>query len=313
MANNNNLFTLGLNTSATKTQMDKQLRQIARELSDGKTVKVTAGLNVAPSQKLIQSQLNTISKNLKVGVTVDTTSIKQQTDAINKQLSSGINTTGVKVPFQFDLSDANAVKQEINKIVAEITNNQGQLVKYKITVDENGQASKALLTYRNELNEVTNATLKLQSVGKWYDANGAEHKIVKWAEGHKTLSQNIEATVKANQRQIESDNHVIRKKEELIAQMKLLNTQASKAGLSLNSDNQKAFDDLSVSASTLEDIKQLESYLRLARIEYQTFNTEISKGTHASSLEAMRKNLQSMPNDIALLEARLIQFRCQRM
>lgn len=301
---NNNLFTLGLNVSATKSQMDKQLKQIARELSDGKTVQVTGGLNIAQSQKLLQSQLNTISKNLKVGVQIDTTSIKQQTDAINRQLSSGINTTGVKVPFQFDLSDANAVKQEINKIVAEITNNQGKLVKYKIAVDENGQATRALLTYRNELNEVTNATLKLQNVGKIYDANGMEHHIVKWTQGHKTLSQNIEATVKANQRQIESDNQVIRKKEELIAQMKLLNTQANKAGLSLNSDNQKAFNDLSVNASTLEDIKQLESYLRLARTEYQTFNAEISKGTHASSLEAMRKNLQSMPNDIALLEAR---------
>ena len=301
---NNNLFTLGLNVSATKSQMDKQLKQIARELSDGKTVQVTGGLNIAQSQKLLQSQLNTISKNLKVGVQIDTTSIKQQTDAINRQLSSGINTTGVKVPFQFDLSDANAVKQEINKIVAEITNNQGKLVKYKIAVDENGQATRALLTYRNGLNEVTNATLKLKSVGKIYDANGMEHHIVKWAQGHKTLSQNIEATVKANQRQIESDNQVIRKKEELIAQMKVLNTQANKAGLSLNSDNQKAFNDLSINAFTLEDIKQLESYFRLARTEYQTFNAEISKGTHASSLEAMRKNLQSMPNDIALLEAR---------
>lgn len=301
---NNNLFTLGLNVSATKSQMDKQLKQIAKELSDGKTVQVTGGLNLAQSQKLIQSQLNTISKNLKVGVQIDTTSIKQQTDAVNKQLSSGINTTGVKIPFQFDLSDANAVKQEINKIVAEITNNQGKLVRYKINVDENGQATKALLTYRNELNEVTNATLKLQSVGKWYDANNIEHNIVKWSEGQKTLSQNIEATAKANQRQIESDNQVIRKKEELIAQMKLLNTQAEKAGISLNSKNQNAFNDLSVNASTLDDIKQLESYLRLARTEYQTFNAEISKGTHASSLEAMKNALQSMPNDIALLEAR---------
>lgn len=301
---NNNLFTLGLNVSATKSQMDKQLKQIARELSDGKTVQVTGGLNLAQSQKLIQSQLNTISDNLKVGVQIDTTSIKQQTNTINKQLSSGINTTSVKVPFQFDLSDANAVKQEINKIVAEITNNQGNLIRYKIKVDENGQATRALLTYRNELNEVTNATLKLKNVGKWYDANNIEHHIVKWSEGQKTLSQNIEATVKANQRQIESDNQVIRKKEELIAQMKLLNTQAEKAGISLNSKNQNAFNDLSVNASTLDDIKQLESYLRLARTEYQTFNAEISKGTHASSLEAMRKNLQSMPNDIALLEAR---------
>ena len=90
---NNNLFTLGLNVSATKSQMDKQLKQIAKELSDGKTVQVTGGLNLAQSQKLIQSQLNTISKNLKVGVQIDTTSIKQQTDAVNKQLSSGIGSS----------------------------------------------------------------------------------------------------------------------------------------------------------------------------------------------------------------------------
>ncbi|MCM1044460.1 MAG: phage tail tape measure protein [Candidatus Gastranaerophilales bacterium] len=304
MDNSNNLFTLGLDVSATQQQMDRQLKQIAKALSDSKSVQVTGGLNLEQSQKQIQAQLNTIAKNLKVGVQLDTTTIKQQTDAINRQLSSGINAAGVKVPFKFDLSDANAVKQEINKIVADITNNQGKLVRFKINVDDNGQATKALLTYRNELNEVTNATLKLQSVGKWYDSNGLEHHIVKWSEGQKTLSQNIEATVKANQRQIESDNQVIRKKEELIAQMKLLNTQAEKAGLSLNSENQNAFNDLSVNASTLEDIKQLESYLRLARTEYQTFNAEISKGTHASALEAMKNALQSMPNDIALLEAR---------
>ena len=300
----NDLFTLGLNVSATKSQMDKQLKQIAKELSDSRAVQVTGGLNLSESQKLLQSQLNTISKNLKVGVEIDTSAIKYQKDAINKEFSSGIKSHGVKIPFQFDLSDANAVKTEINKIVADITKNQGSLIKYKINVDENGQASRALLTYRNELNEVINATLKLKNVGSWYDASGVEHHIVKWAEGHKTLSQNIEATARANQRQIESDNQVIRKKQELIAQMKLLTTQAEKAGLSLNSDNKNAFDNLSVSASTMEDIKQLESYLRLARTEYQTFNATISKGTHASSLEAMRNTLQNMPNDIALLEAR---------
>lgn len=299
----NNLFTLGLNVAATKFMMDKQLKQIAKELSDGKSVQVTGGLDLSQSQKLIQQQLNTISKNLKVEVQIDTTAIQQQINAVNKQMMSGIKTSGVKVPFQFDLSDANAVKAEINKIVADITSNQGKLVKFKINTDDNGQATKVLLTYRNELNEVTSATLKLQSVGKWYDANNIEHNIVKWSEGQKTLSQNIEATAKANQRQIESDNQVIRKKDELIAQMKLLNTQTEKAGISLNSKNQSAFNDLSVNTSTMNDIKQLESYLRLARTEYQTFNAEISKGTHASSLEAMKNTLASMPNDIALIEA----------
>lgn len=283
------------------------MKQIAKNLSDSDTIRVTGGLDLTKSQNKLQQQLNDISKNLKINVgtvNIDTSAIKQQQQAINQQMKSGINATKVKVPFQFDLSDSNAVKAEINKIVADITNNKGQLVKYKINVDDNGQATKALLTYRNELNEVTNATLKLQSVGKWYDANGMEHNIVKWSEGQKTLSQNIGATVKANQKQIESDNQVTRKKQELIAQMKLLNTQAEKAGVSLSLDNQDKFNDLSINTSTLEDIKQLESYLRLARTEYQTLNAEISKGTHATALETMNKNLATMPNDIDLIEAK---------
>ena len=305
----NNLVTLGLDMNATQKLMSKQLRQVLKNLSDTNAARVAVGLDSSKSQMFIQQQLDSISKNLQINVgtvKLDTSSIKQQQNIINQQLKSGINTTGlnVKVPFQFDLSDANAVKAEINKIVADITNNKGQLVKYKINVDDNGQATKALLTYRNELNEVTNATLKLKSVGKWYDANGMEHNIVKWSEGQKTLSQNIEATTKANHRQTESDNQVIRKKEELIAKMKLLNTQAEKAGISLNSDNQNKFNDLSIKASTVDDIKQLETYFRLARTEYQTFNAEISKGTHASSLEAMKNNLETLPQDIALIEAK---------
>ena len=305
----NNLVTLGLDMNATQKLMSKQLRQVLKNLSDTNAARIAVGLDSSKSQMLIQQQLDSISKNLQINVgtvKLDTSSIKQQQNIINQQLKSGINTTGlnVKVPFQFDLSDANAVKAEINKIVADITNNKGQLVKYKINVDDNGQATKALLTYRNELNEVTNATLKLKSVGKWYDANGMEHNIVKWSEGQKSLSQNIEATTKANQRQAESDNQVIRKKEELIAKMKLLNTQAEKAGISLNSDNQNNFNDLSIKASSIDDIKQLETYFRLARTEYQTFNAEISKGTHASSLEAMKNNLETLPQDIALIEAK---------
>lgn len=305
----NNLVTLGLDMNATQKLMSKQLRQVLKNLSDTNAARVAVGLDSSKSQMLIQQQLDSISKNLQINVgtvKLDTSSIKQQQNIINQQLKSGINTTGlnVKVPFQFDLSDANAVKAEINKIVADITNNKGQLVKYKINVDDNGQATKALLTYRNELNEVTNSTLKLKSVGKWYDANGMEHNIVKWSEGQKSLSQNIEATTKANQRQAESDNQVIRKKEELIAKMKLLNTQAEKAGISLNSDNQNKFNDLSIKAFSIDDIKQLETYFRLARTEYQTFNAEISKGTHASSLEAMKNNLETLPQDIALIEAK---------
>lgn len=208
----NNLVTLGLDMNATQKLMSKQLRQVLKNLSDTNAARVAVGLDSSKSQMFIQQQLDSISKNLQINVgtvKLDTSSIKQQQNIINQQLKSGINTTGlnVKVPFQFDLSDANAVKAEINKIVADITNNKGQLVKYKINVDDNGQATKALLTYRNELNEVTNATLKLKSVGKWYDANGMEHNIVKWSEGQKTYLK----ILKPQQRLIiDRQNQIIR-------------------------------------------------------------------------------------------------------
>lgn len=304
MANDNNLFVIGLNVGASKHKMETQLKQIAKELSSKGVVSVVGNLDMNKSQQRIQEQLNKISQNLKVNVQVDNVQVAKQTQAINQQMANGVNVKPIDVPFQFDLSDANAVKKEISRIVSEITNNQGELTKYKIKLDDDGRATKVLLTYKNELSEVTNATLKLKEVGSWVDANGMEHKFVKWAEGQKTLSQNIEATIKANQRQIESDNQVIRKKEELVAQMKLLNAQAEKAGLSLDSENQSKFNDLSVNASTMDDIKQLENYLRLARIEYQTFNAEISKGGHSTAIEHMNNNLRDMPGMISLIEAR---------
>lgn len=304
MANDNNLFVIGLNIGASKQKMETQLKQIAKELSSKGVVSVVGNLDMSQSQQRIQEQLNKISTNLKVNVQVDKVQLAQQTQAINQQMKNSVNVQPIDVPFQFDLSDAQAVKKEVARIVSEITQNQGELVNYKIKMDDAGNATQVLLKYRNGLNEVTDATLKLKQVGSWYDANGNERIIYKWVEGQKALSQNIEATVKANQKQIESDNQVIRKKEELIKQMQLVNAQAEKAGLSLDSENLSKFNDLSVNASTLDDVKQLESYLRLARIEYQTFNAEISKGTHASSLEAMQNNLREMPDMISLVEAR---------
>lgn len=304
MANYNDLFIIGLNVGASKNRMELQLKQIANELSNRQAVSIVAGLDVLKSQQRIQQQLNQIATNLKVDIQVDNAQMTQQMQSINNTVKNSMAIKPIDIPFQFDLSDAKAVKQEINRLVAEITQNKGELTKYKIQLDDNGNATRVLLTYKNELNEVTDATLRLKEVGSWYDSKGMEHKIVSWAQGQKSLSQNIEATIKANQRQIESDNQVIRKKEELVKQMQLVNAQAEKAGLSLNSENQAKFNDLSVNASTMDDIKQLESYLRLARIEYQTFNAEISKGTHASSLEAMQNNLREMPGMISLIEAR---------
>ena len=84
----NNLFTLGLDVSATQERMSKQLQQIAKNLSNSNTVRVAAGLDVTESQNLIQQQLNSISKNLKINigtVNIDPSAIKQQQNSINQR------------------------------------------------------------------------------------------------------------------------------------------------------------------------------------------------------------------------------------
>ena len=52
----NNLFTLGLDITATQNKMSNQLKQIAKNLSDSNTIRVTGGLDVIKSQNLIQQQ-----------------------------------------------------------------------------------------------------------------------------------------------------------------------------------------------------------------------------------------------------------------
>lgn len=116
MDTSNNLFTLGLDISATQAQMDKQLKQIAKALSDGKSVQVTGGLNLEQSQKQIQSQLDMIAKNLKLGVQVDASAIKQQTDAINKQLASAVNNDGLKIQVKVDSSGLNTANKDLSQL-----------------------------------------------------------------------------------------------------------------------------------------------------------------------------------------------------
>ena len=93
-----------------------------KNLSDTNAARVAVGLDSSKSQMFIQQQLDSISKNLQINVgtvKLDTSSIKQQQNIINQQLKSGINTTGlnVKVPFQFDLSDAKQLKQRLIKLL----------------------------------------------------------------------------------------------------------------------------------------------------------------------------------------------------
>lgn len=92
----NNLFTLGLDISATKALIEQQLKSIVQDISNAQSLKVVVSLDAAESQKKIQSQLN----------------------AINQQLKGNIQKNAVDIPIRVDLSNA----RKYDETLKEITN-----------------------------------------------------------------------------------------------------------------------------------------------------------------------------------------------
>lgn len=121
---------------------------------------------------------------------------KLNESASTKKLQDSVNNIGkkivpVEVPFQFDLKDSTKVKEQMAKLVADITNNKGNVISYKLNVDEKGNATNGVVKFRNELNQATTATLQLNEESK------------KWSVTQQSISQNIEQTIKANEKLIQ--------------------------------------------------------------------------------------------------------------
>ena len=214
-----------------------------------------------------------------------------------KNFDASINKLGkqvvpVEVPFQFNLRDSTKVQAQINKLVSEITKNKGNVIDYKINVDSNGSATSALIKYRNELDQVTQATVKLKDTGNKLPDGTA---LYEWAEGHKTLSHNIEQTIKKNEALISSAKKLSNTKAELLSQMKLLHTQSS--NVSLNKENLKGFG----TSIRTNDIEQARHYLALLRTEYQTLNSVMSKGLPENAIENLDKRILNMSTGITTI------------
>ena len=206
MANGNNLVTLslGLDTSKADSKLEKWKQQAQQQIV------VPVDVDVAS----IKEKLKNITDTLSIDIKLNTNSVGQQINQLNSQIKSGINAAPIDIPFQFDISDSQKVRAEVERLVAEVTNNQGQLSKWKIGFGLDGNANKVLLTYKNELGEVTDAVIRLKQVGTFVDDKGNEHALMQWSSGLRAVSQNVDAVIKANQREAESIAAVIRKRED---------------------------------------------------------------------------------------------------
>ncbi|MCD8090683.1 MAG: hypothetical protein LUD81_08725 [Clostridiales bacterium] len=94
----NNLFTLGLDISATKELMTQQLKQIAKELSDSQVMKITCTIDRSETQRKISQQLSNLTQNSNsrksgsIKITADTRNALANIKSVNNSLLSTTKT-----------------------------------------------------------------------------------------------------------------------------------------------------------------------------------------------------------------------------
>ena len=81
MGNENNLFVLGLDVSASKALIESQLISIVNDISKSQNAKVTLTIDESKTKQKLQNQVDSIAKGIKM-------------DTLGKQSSS--NASGVE-------------------------------------------------------------------------------------------------------------------------------------------------------------------------------------------------------------------------
>ena len=271
-------------------------------MADFDRIEVSATLNIPDATSQIKADLKTIEASLSpinINAKINTDTIKNQTAQIQNQINSVINTTKLSsVPINFNV-DATKIKEQLSNIVSKIRGGgQGNVIDYKVNLDENGNFSSIMLKYRNEANEVTNSILKLKDIGNKLPDGTAN---LQWTETIKSVSQNIEQTVKKTEQLTEAQQKQSNSISELSAKYKLLNIQVEKSGIgSLNTENITGFQN----AINSNNIQQATHYLSLLRIEYQQLNAEMSKKLPQNAIDNMQDRAKSLSTQIDQITAK---------
>lgn len=186
--NDNNLFTLGLDISATKELMTQQLKQIAQELSNSQVMKITCTINKSETQREISQQLNNLIQNSSsrktgnIKITADTRNALTSIKDVNKSLLSTTKTAksfGEVFKSSFNFSVYLTIVREITRILRNamtdgieavkeydnaITNlrmaTNGTYEETRKLVDTYNEMGKALGSTTSEVSEAADAWLR---------------------------------------------------------------------------------------------------------------------------------------------------------
>ena len=216
----------------------------------------------------------------------------------------------IKVPFKINIKNSDELRDEMERIVADFTNNKGKLIDYKVNTHfefddtENKQIevlSGAVLKYKNELDEIITKNLKWQQIGKDFDINSEEQAIMGFAESYSSYSQNLEKAIEKQEKFKLSTEKLENKLLEYKKSFEILQLKADKSGIKLDSQNVLDFNK-SIDNKDLEKSRHL---LTMLQKEWQSLNASMVKDVPNTALENMNKYISKMPYSIEAVELKL--------
>lgn len=271
---------------------EDQLKVLIQAIADEKK----SSDNIIKQLPEIEKLINAASK-IKIQIEADTSTLKNQTSSIGKQLnaefskmSSGIDLTSV---FKFNNRDMQTLYTQLEAYVKKLNSLSGfKDAKYQVrTIGDTNTIDTATITYFNEkLHQTVAQTFKLDEANE-----EAVDSISKMSLASTRYTSDITGLENAQKRLVEQEKTRINLSKQLVASSDLLRTKESKSSLSLDwGEYDKAF--------SSGNLKQAKVELDLLQKKYQALNASLSKKLPQNAIENLPASLKLAKQQVDALQ-----------
>jgi len=269
-------------------------------MADDLRILIRAELDEALSAQRMEAQLPSISKLIKqkiqVQAEIDEANVTKQAETATRSIASAVKSQSKVVSAAYrdmfkgvNMTDnplnTQAVEREIRSIIATMTKAKGELSKFSILTDKNNDPTGALVTYRNELNQVITARLRLNEV----EEQG--QKTSQWEVVSTSFSANIRQANK-EMRQFVNLQRDLQSRASILKELTPEN---------INLDWSK-FNESFENSVNLSDLKQAQFELGQVNNQYSLLNAQLRKEMPNNAIENLPRNLEHASASLRILE-----------
>jgi len=283
-----------LDESASISNIDGNIDTI-----QGKIKNIQIKAQLGNTNSITEQIAKAVNKKISInGIDINQGQINKSIQQVSKLISadaekaiSNVTSTSIGKYFKIDTSTSNQLKKEMEKLVSEWTNAKGKLTDIKISTKtsydkESGEnitkLHQALVTYKNELNEVIQKTIAWKQIGTKKEDGSAIYGFVeaagRYSKSMETATAKTDTFIEKQQKAVASARNTL---SSIKSQLNDPNITKTLAGTDFNTNG-------------------LNSQLEKVRNAISTLNTS-SRDTFTQAKIDVDKEINSLNNLISTL------------